>query len=103
MLACLITEVARSGCGGASFAMLGDVALAEPGCIIGFAGARVIEETIRQKLPDNFQKAEYLLEHGMIDLVVHRHELKDKLGTILKHLGHRQSGHSRVAASELGA
>lgn len=84
----------------ASFAMLGDIALAEPGCIIGFAGARVIEETIRQKLPDDFQKAEYLLAHGMIDLVVHRHELKDKLGTILKHLGYTESVHSRAITFE---
>ena len=56
----------------ASFAMLGDIAIAEPGAVIGFAGARVIEETIREKLPEGFQRAEYLLEHGMIDRVVHR-------------------------------
>ncbi len=55
----------------ASFAMLGDVTLAEPGAVVGFAGARVIEETIREKLPEGFQRAEYLLEHGMVDLVVH--------------------------------
>lgn len=67
----------------ASFAMLGDIAIAEPGAIIGFAGARVIQETIRQTLPDGFQKSEYVLAHGMIDLVVHRHELKDKIGKIL--------------------
>jgi acetyl-CoA carboxylase carboxyl transferase subunit beta len=67
----------------ASFAMLGDIAISEPGAIIGFAGARVIEETIRQKLPENFQRAEYLLDHGMIDLVVHRHKLKETLGCIL--------------------
>jgi acetyl-CoA carboxylase carboxyl transferase subunit beta len=63
----------------ASFAMLGDIAIAEPGAIIGFAGARVIEETIHEKLPDGFQRAEYLLEHGMIDLVIHRGELRDKI------------------------
>jgi acetyl-CoA carboxylase carboxyl transferase subunit beta len=67
----------------ASFAMLGDIAISEPGAIIGFAGARVIEETIRQKLPENFQRAEYLLDHGMIDMVVHRHKLKETLGRIL--------------------
>ncbi|MSP83773.1 MAG: acetyl-CoA carboxylase carboxyltransferase subunit beta [Alphaproteobacteria bacterium] len=63
----------------ASFAMLGDIAIAEPGAIIGFAGARVIEETIRQTLPPGFQRAEYLLDHGMLDMVVHRRELKERL------------------------
>lgn len=63
----------------ASFAMLGDVQIAEPGAIIGFAGARVIEQTIREKLPPGFQKAEYLLEHGMLDMVVHRKQLRDTL------------------------
>lgn len=67
----------------ASFAMLGDLAIAEPGCIIGFAGARVIEETIREKLPEGFQRAEYLYEHGMIDMVVRRHELHETLGRVL--------------------
>ena len=67
----------------ASFAMLGDIHLAEPGSIIGFAGQRVIQETIREKLPDGFQKAEYLLEHGMVDAVVPRKELKATLGRIL--------------------
>jgi acetyl-CoA carboxylase carboxyl transferase subunit beta len=67
----------------ASFAMLGDIAISEPGAIIGFAGARVIEETIRQKLPENFQRAEYLLDHGMIDMVTHRHKLKETLGRII--------------------
>jgi acetyl-CoA carboxylase carboxyl transferase subunit beta len=63
----------------ASFAMLGDIALAEPGALIGFAGQRVIEQTIRETLPPGFQRAEYLLEHGMIDMVVHRHELRATL------------------------
>ncbi len=67
----------------ASFAMLGDVAIAEPGATIGFAGSRVIQETIRAQLPTNFQKSEYLLEHGMIDLIVHRHQLKAQLGQII--------------------
>ena len=60
----------------ASYAMLGDVHIAEPGALIGFAGPRVIEQTIREKLPEGFQRAEYLQEHGMVDMVVHRHELR---------------------------
>ena len=67
----------------ASFAMLGDVILAEPKAIIGFAGQRVIEQTIKQKLPEGFQRAEYLLEHGMIDLIVERKEMKKVLGGLL--------------------
>jgi acetyl-CoA carboxylase carboxyl transferase subunit beta len=63
----------------ASFAMLGDIHIAEPGAMIGFAGARVIEETIREKLPEGFQRAEYLLEHGMVDMVVHAHKLRETL------------------------
>ena len=73
----------------ASFAMLGDIALAEPGAIVGFAGQRVIEETIREKLPEGFQRAEYLLEHGMIDMVVHRRELRETLIRLLKLLRNR--------------
>ncbi len=73
----------------ASFAMLGDIALAEPGAVIGFAGARVIEETIRQKLPDGFQRSEYLLDHGMIDKVVHRKDMKETLKNILTILSKR--------------
>ncbi|MBI1244703.1 MAG: acetyl-CoA carboxylase carboxyltransferase subunit beta [Alphaproteobacteria bacterium] len=68
----------------ASFAMLGDIAISEPGATIGFAGARVIEETLREKLPPGFQKAEYLLEHGMVDMVVHRHELRAMLVRLLR-------------------
>jgi acetyl-CoA carboxylase carboxyl transferase subunit beta len=67
----------------ASFAMLGDITLAEPDALIGFAGARVIETTIREKLPEGFQRAEYLLDHGMIDMVVHRHALRQRLITLL--------------------
>ncbi len=74
----------------ASFAMLGDVTLAEPKCTIGFAGRRVIEETIKQKLPDNFQTAEYLHERGMVDRVVHRHKLKSDLGRLLSLLQKRK-------------
>ena len=68
----------------ASFAMLGDVAIAEPGAQIGFAGRRVIEQTIRENLPVGFQKAEYLLEHGMIDMVVHRFELRATVARIIR-------------------
>ena len=70
----------------ASYAMLGDVQIAEPGALIGFAGQRVIEQTIREKLPEGFQRAEYLLEHGMIDMVVHRHALKDRIGRLIAYL-----------------
>jgi len=68
----------------ASFAMLGDIILAEPKALIGFAGRRVIEQTLREKLPDNFQTAEYLLEHGFVDVIVKRKDLKDTLTKILK-------------------
>ncbi|HKS75964.1 MAG TPA: acetyl-CoA carboxylase, carboxyltransferase subunit beta [Terriglobales bacterium] len=67
----------------ASFAMLGDLNIAEPGALIGFAGPRVIEQTIRQKLPDGFQRSEFLLEHGMLDAVVHRRELKPYIARAL--------------------
>lgn len=68
----------------ASYAMLGDVQIAEPGALVGFAGPRVIEQTIREKLPDGFQRAEYLREHGMIDMVVHRHQMKETLGRLCR-------------------
>ena len=68
----------------ASFAMLGDIILAEPDCLIGFAGPRVIEQTIRQKLPEGFQRSEFLLEHGFIDKIVERKDMKDTLYKILK-------------------
>jgi acetyl-CoA carboxylase carboxyl transferase subunit beta len=68
----------------ASYAMLGDVQLAEPGALIGFAGPRVIEQTIREKLPEGFQRAEYLKEHGMVDMVVHRNELKATLAKLCR-------------------
>ncbi|GEO18226.1 acetyl-coenzyme A carboxylase carboxyl transferase subunit beta [Microvirga aerophila] len=66
----------------ASYAMLGDVHMAEPGALIGFAGPRVIEQTIREQLPDGFQRAEYLRDHGMIDMVVHRHDLRATLARL---------------------
>jgi len=70
----------------ASYAMLGDVQIAEPNAQIGFAGARVIEQTIREKLPEGFQRAEYLLDHGMLDRVVHRKAMKDELVTLVRML-----------------
>ena len=70
----------------ASFAMLGDIQIAEPGAIIGFAGRRVIEETVREKLPDDFQTAEYLMEHGMVDAVVPRPKQADYIGRLLSFL-----------------
>ncbi len=76
----------------ASFAMLGDLNIAEPGALIGFAGARVIEQTIREKLPKGFQRAEFLLEHGMLDAVVERRELRAFLTDLLAFLGPDQQG-----------
>ena len=70
----------------ASYAMLGDIQIAEPGALIGFAGQRVIEQTIREKLPEGFQRAEYLLEHGIIDMVVQRSELKETLALLMSYL-----------------
>ena len=70
----------------ASFAMLGDIIIAEKGSMIGFAGKRVIEETIKEQLPEDFQTAEYLLDHGMIDMVVHRKELSQKLSEVISFL-----------------
>jgi len=68
----------------ASYAMLGDVQIAEPGALIGFAGPRVIEQTIREKLPEGFQRAEFLEKHGMVDLVVHRHQLRGTLANLCR-------------------
>jgi acetyl-CoA carboxylase carboxyl transferase subunit beta len=74
----------------ASYAMLGDVQIAEPNALIGFAGQRVIESTIREKLPEGFQRAEYLLDHGMIDMVVHRSDLRHRLAQLIDYLTPRQ-------------
>ncbi|RJF94390.1 acetyl-CoA carboxylase carboxyltransferase subunit beta [Oleomonas cavernae] len=74
----------------ASFAMLGDIQMAEPGALIGFAGQRVIEQTIREKLPEGFQRAEYLLEHGIIDMVVPRKEMKERLTKVVSLLMNRR-------------
>jgi acetyl-CoA carboxylase carboxyl transferase subunit beta len=68
----------------ASYAMLGDVHLAEPGALIGFAGPRVIEQTIREKLPEGFQRSEYLVDHGMVDIVVHRHKLRETVARLCR-------------------
>ncbi len=70
----------------ASYAMLGDVQIAEPGALIGFAGQRVIQDTIREKLPEGFQRAEYLHDHGMVDMVVHRRDMKETLANLLDYL-----------------
>lgn len=74
----------------ASYAMLGDVQIAEPGALIGFAGQRVIQDTIREKLPDGFQRAEYLHAHGMVDMVVHRKDLKGMLASLLEYLERKE-------------
>jgi acetyl-CoA carboxylase carboxyl transferase subunit beta len=79
---CVLTDPTTGGVT-ASFAMLGDLNIAEPGALIGFAGPRVIEQTIRQKLPEGFQRAEFLLQKGFLDAVVHRRELKDYLARAL--------------------
>ncbi|MDX2155909.1 MAG: acetyl-CoA carboxylase, carboxyltransferase subunit beta [Hyphomicrobiaceae bacterium] len=79
----------------ASYAMLGDIHIAEPGALICFAGPRVIEQTIREQLPEGFQRAEYLLAHGMIDMVVHRHKLRETLARIVTILG---AGHAAMSA-----
>jgi acetyl-CoA carboxylase carboxyl transferase subunit beta len=79
----------------ASYAMLGDIHLAEPGALIGFAGQRVIEQTIREKLPEGFQRAEYLREHGMVDAVVHRHDMRATLSRLV----HLLSGRAQPKAS----
>jgi len=86
----------------ASFAMLGDIHIAEPGAMIGFAGARVIEQTIRERLPEGFQRAEYLMAHGMVDMVVPRKELRATLSRICAVLMKRPA-HSAAAVSETAA
>lgn len=81
----------------ASYAMLGDVHIAEPGALIGFAGPRVIEQTIREKLPDGFQRAEYLEAHGMVDMVVHRHDLRATLARLCRLLTKRPAVKANAA------
>ena len=80
---CVLTHPTTGGVT-ASYAMLGDVQIAEPGALIGFAGQRVIEQTIGEKLPEGFQRAEYLLEHGMLDRVIHRRHMRDELAMLLR-------------------
>jgi acetyl-CoA carboxylase carboxyl transferase subunit beta len=75
----------------ASFAMLGDLNIAEPKALIGFAGPRVIEQTIRQKLPEGFQRSEFLVDHGMVDLIVDRRSMKSVLGSTLRFMGAESS------------
>ena len=82
-LICLLADPTFGGVT-ASIAMLGDVIIAEPKALIGFAGPRVIEQTIRQKLPEGFQRSEFLLEHGMLDMVVDRREMKDLITRVLR-------------------
>jgi acetyl-CoA carboxylase carboxyl transferase subunit beta len=67
----------------ASFAFMGDVVIAEPGALIGFAGARVIQQTVRETLPEGFQRAEFLLEHGAVDMIIDRREMKNQLATLI--------------------
>jgi acetyl-CoA carboxylase carboxyl transferase subunit beta len=85
----------------ASYAMLGDIHIAEPGALIGFAGPRVIEQTIREQLPNGFQRAEYLYAHGMVDMVVHRHDLRGTLARICQLLTHRRLERDITAYEEL--
>jgi acetyl-CoA carboxylase carboxyl transferase subunit beta len=92
----LLTDPTTGGVS-ASFAMLGDITLAEPGAVIGFTGARVIEETIREKLPEGFQRAEYLLEHGLVDMVVPRRELRDTVARLISLLRQREASGQVVA------
>jgi acetyl-CoA carboxylase carboxyl transferase subunit beta len=85
----------------ASYAMLGDIHIAEPGALIGFAGPRVIEQTIRQKLPEGFQRSEYLRDKGMVDMVVDRRQLKATLATLLSVLMHKRAGAKPIDAEAL--
>jgi acetyl-CoA carboxylase carboxyl transferase subunit beta len=87
----------------ASFALLGDVNLAEPGALIGFAGPRVIETTIRQKLPEGFQRSEFLLTHGMLDRIAPRSAMKREIATILGHLGYRADEEGGAALASSGS
>ena len=95
----LLTDPTTGGVS-ASFAMLGDVAISEPGAIIGFAGKRVIEDTIREKLPEGFQRAEYLLEHGMVDMVVARNELPATLARLIGLLRNRPAAPTPASSTD---
>ncbi|QEM81557.1 acetyl-CoA carboxylase, carboxyltransferase subunit beta [Halomonas binhaiensis] len=80
----------------ASLAMLGDLNVAEPNALIGFAGPRVIEQTVREKLPEGFQRSEFLLEHGTVDMILHRHQMRERLGSVLRKL----TGQPAIGVSE---
>ncbi|GEN22408.1 acetyl-coenzyme A carboxylase carboxyl transferase subunit beta [Halomonas cupida] len=82
----------------ASLAMLGDLNIAEPNALIGFAGPRVIEQTVREKLPEGFQRSEFLLEHGTVDMIVHRHDMRERVGNVLRKLTHQPVAGLRVSA-----
>jgi acetyl-CoA carboxylase carboxyl transferase subunit beta len=82
----------------ASFAFLGDVVIAEPGALIGFAGARVIQQTVRETLPEGFQRAEFLLEHGAVDMIIDRREMKNQLATLITLLT-KQSAVAEIEAA----
>src|SRR6201999_4571063 len=82
-----------------SYAMLGDVQIAEPGARIGFSGQRVIEQTIREKLPEGFQKAEFLLDHGILDMVTHRHDMRATLSSLVHLLMKKPRPRSRALAA----
>jgi acetyl-CoA carboxylase carboxyl transferase subunit beta len=82
----------------ASFAFMGDVVIAEPGALIGFAGARVIQQTVRETLPEGFQRAEFLLDHGAIDMIIDRREMKNQLATLITLLT-KQSAAAEIEAA----
>jgi acetyl-CoA carboxylase carboxyl transferase subunit beta len=82
----------------ASFAFMGDVVIAEPGALIGFAGARVIQQTVRETLPEGFQRAEFLLDHGAIDMIIDRREMKNQLTTLITLLT-KQSAAAEIEAA----
>ena len=82
----------------ASFAFMGDVVIAEPGALIGFAGARVIQQTVRETLPEGFQRAEFLLDHGAIDMIIDRREMKNQLATLITMLT-KQSAAAEIEAA----
>jgi acetyl-CoA carboxylase carboxyl transferase subunit beta len=82
----------------ASFAFMGDVVIAEPGALIGFAGARVIQQTVRETLPEGFQRAEFLLEHGAVDMIIDRREMKHQLATLITLLT-KQSAVTEIEAA----
>ncbi len=86
----------------ASLAMLGDLNIAEPNALIGFAGPRVIEQTVRETLPEGFQRSEFLLEHGTVDMIVHRHEMRARVGSVLRKLTHHEATPISAMTSDEG-